>query len=218
MRHLEVIYCDDVRQEVGNKQSLIGVYPGDLYLEALPAVLPKLCMVATLVIPAAECYESLRIKAMQGEHCLFESGDIPPPGDEVIEGAQAGDNEWDNAWFPVVGNRRENRWPTSIFAYKSIATPCAKRGCGRSKFGCRIPGDRNSPWNGVANPGSSRKPTWLTATCSALSMMPWPIWKVGRPDARRSDHDRHSGRFRQTLAGSGDPGRPVPGLEPRDLS
>ena len=66
MRYLEVIYCDDVRQEVGNKQSLIGVYPGDLYLEALPAVLPKLCMVATLVIPAAECFESLRIKAMQG--------------------------------------------------------------------------------------------------------------------------------------------------------
>ena len=95
MRYLEVIYCDDVRQEVGNKQSLIGVYPGDLYLEALPAVLPRLCMVATLVLPAAECYESLRIKAMQGEHCLFESGDIPPPGDVVIEGAQAGDNDWD---------------------------------------------------------------------------------------------------------------------------
>jgi hypothetical protein len=95
MRHLEVIYCDDVRHEVGNKQSLIGVYPGDLYLEALPAVLPKLCMVATLVIPAGECFESLRIKAMQDEHCLFESGDMPPPGDEVIQGASAGDDEGD---------------------------------------------------------------------------------------------------------------------------
>ena len=95
MRYLEVIYCDDVRQEVGNKQSLIGVYPGDLYLEALPAVLPKLCMVATLVIPAAACFESLRIKAMQGEHCLYESGDIPPPGDEVSPGAQAADSRLD---------------------------------------------------------------------------------------------------------------------------
>lgn len=95
MRHLEVIYCDDVRLEVGNKQSLIGVYPGDLYLEALPAVLPKLCVVATLVMPAAESFESLRIKAMQGEHCLFASGDMPPPGDEAIPGAQAADNGLD---------------------------------------------------------------------------------------------------------------------------
>lgn len=95
MRYLEVIYCDDVRQEVGNKQSLIGVYPGDLYLEALPAVLPKLCMVATLVIPAAECFESLRIKAMQGEHYLFASGDIPPPDDEVSPGALSADDGLD---------------------------------------------------------------------------------------------------------------------------
>ena len=95
MRYLEVIYCDDVRQEVGNKQSLMGVYPGDLYLEALPAVLPKLCIVATLVIPAAECFESLRIKAMQGEHCLFASGDIPPPDDEVSPGALSADDGLD---------------------------------------------------------------------------------------------------------------------------
>lgn len=95
MRYLEVIYCDDVRQEVGNKQSLMGVYPGDLYLEALPAVLPKLCIVATLVIPAAECFESLRIKAMQGEHYLFASGDIPPPDDEVSPGALSADDGLD---------------------------------------------------------------------------------------------------------------------------
>ncbi len=104
MRYLEVIYCDDVRQEVGNKQSLIGVYPGDLYLEALPAVLPKLCMVATLVIPAAECFESLRIKAMQGGHCLFASGDIPPPGDEVSPGALSADDGLDK---DAMANRED---------------------------------------------------------------------------------------------------------------
>ena len=43
-------------------------------------------------------------------------------------------------------------------------------------------------------PGSSRKPTWLKATCSALSRMPCPIWKVGRPDARRPDHPLFAGR------------------------
>ena len=29
-RHLEVIYCDDIREEVGGKISLMGIYTGDM--------------------------------------------------------------------------------------------------------------------------------------------------------------------------------------------
>ena len=29
-RHLEVIFCDDIREEVGNKLSFMGVYSADL--------------------------------------------------------------------------------------------------------------------------------------------------------------------------------------------
>ncbi len=78
-RQLEVIYCDDVRQEIGNKQSFIGVYPGDLIIAgSLPVVLPRLCLVSTLILPRSDEVASARIRIMQGEQCLLESGLLPP--------------------------------------------------------------------------------------------------------------------------------------------
>ena len=41
-RHLEVIFCDDIREEVGNKISYMGVYSADLTVPVLPIVLNKL--------------------------------------------------------------------------------------------------------------------------------------------------------------------------------
>lgn len=35
--------CDDIRQEVGNKISLIGIYPGNVMFMSIPSVIPKLC-------------------------------------------------------------------------------------------------------------------------------------------------------------------------------
>lgn len=37
------IVCDDIRREVGNKTSLIGIYQNDILL-SIPSVLPKLCI------------------------------------------------------------------------------------------------------------------------------------------------------------------------------
>ena len=42
------ILCDDVRQEVGEKRSLMGIYSNKLILKKLPAFLSKLCLVAFL--------------------------------------------------------------------------------------------------------------------------------------------------------------------------
>jgi len=82
---LEVIYCDDVRQEIGNKQSFIGVYPGDLIVsEALPVVLPKLCLVLTLILPRSDDVASARIRIMQRDQCLLETDELLPPSDEVV--------------------------------------------------------------------------------------------------------------------------------------
>lgn len=36
-------FCDDIRSEVGNKTSLMGVYSGDMFVPQIPIVLPKLC-------------------------------------------------------------------------------------------------------------------------------------------------------------------------------
>jgi hypothetical protein len=38
------IVCDDIREEKGNKLSLMGVYGPDIYFGKFPALLPKLCI------------------------------------------------------------------------------------------------------------------------------------------------------------------------------
>lgn len=48
IRSFCVNYCDDIRHELGNKISLIGIYGSDLLLPEVPAVIPKLCIYAQL--------------------------------------------------------------------------------------------------------------------------------------------------------------------------
>lgn len=37
-------FCDDLRQEVGGKYSLLGIYTGYLYVETFPISIPKFCI------------------------------------------------------------------------------------------------------------------------------------------------------------------------------
>jgi len=37
------LICDDIRREIGNKSSLIGIHPGNVILIPIPSVIPKLC-------------------------------------------------------------------------------------------------------------------------------------------------------------------------------
>lgn len=41
-----VNFCDDIRQEIGNKISLIGMYGADLIVPEIPTVIAKLCIFA----------------------------------------------------------------------------------------------------------------------------------------------------------------------------
>jgi len=49
--NLQVLYCDDIREEMGNKLSLMGVYANDLLVPKLPATISKLCVAVRLAIP-----------------------------------------------------------------------------------------------------------------------------------------------------------------------
>lgn len=44
VRTLESIWCDDVRLEVGNKISYMGVYFNELFVPSFPFALEKLCL------------------------------------------------------------------------------------------------------------------------------------------------------------------------------
>lgn len=63
-RYVTVTYCDDIRQEVGNKTSLIGCYQGELLVQAAPSALPKLCAFVSVTTPKDRPFKSLRIRVL----------------------------------------------------------------------------------------------------------------------------------------------------------
>lgn len=77
-RFAHATYCDDIRQEVGNKRSIIGIYSATLYVPSLPAILPKLCIAVVAVTPTANPFKSVTIRiliddAVFAEHKIDES-------------------------------------------------------------------------------------------------------------------------------------------------
>lgn len=61
-RHAHCLFCDDIRFEMGNKTSLIGIYGGELTASECPAVLPKLCVSAFMRTTAEQPLKTLTIK------------------------------------------------------------------------------------------------------------------------------------------------------------
>lgn len=56
-----VVFCDDLRQETGNKKSYMGVYTDELYIPALPALLPKFCIIVNMSCCAENVPEHLTV-------------------------------------------------------------------------------------------------------------------------------------------------------------
>ena len=82
-RHLEVIYCDDIRQEIGNKLSFMGVYSGELNIPTAPLVLPRLCIAIKAVTEIQDPFEVLEIRVLRvkgtEETELLSTGPVPAP-------------------------------------------------------------------------------------------------------------------------------------------
>jgi len=64
-RQLEVIYCDDIRQEVGNKFSYMGVYSGELTVPNAPVLLPKFCMSVKASTDIGDPFEALEARVVK---------------------------------------------------------------------------------------------------------------------------------------------------------
>lgn len=71
-RFLSTTICDDIRQEVGGKFSLIGVYNGVMYVPQFPVTLPKLWIMATLVTPHGEPPKSMKIRVTKNDEPLVD--------------------------------------------------------------------------------------------------------------------------------------------------
>lgn len=61
-RYAHTQFADDIRFEVGNKTSVIGIYAGEMFLPFFPCALPKLCIAAYFSFEAKEPIKSLGFK------------------------------------------------------------------------------------------------------------------------------------------------------------
>mgnify|MGYP006870082037 CR=1 FL=1 len=80
-RYLEVIYCDDIREEAGNKLSYMGVYGTELNVIGAPHLLAKLCVAIRAVTPIDDPFRELDIQVTKDGHdgALIETGPVPLP-------------------------------------------------------------------------------------------------------------------------------------------
>lgn len=66
------IFCDDIRNEVNNKVSLMGVIGSLMYVQEFPAMLPKLCAVVAASTPHDQPFRSISFKGTMDGNVIFE--------------------------------------------------------------------------------------------------------------------------------------------------
>jgi hypothetical protein len=72
-KSISAIYCDDIRAEVGGKQSYMGVYGAELFLPVFPFSLPKFCVLTNLMVPFDAPPKAVHIRLLNGDELLAEA-------------------------------------------------------------------------------------------------------------------------------------------------
>lgn len=71
-RHIETLFCDDIRREMGGKLSFMGIYSEGLLVPTFPVTLPKLCLFVKIVTPAEEPFRSLNLRVLRDAETMRE--------------------------------------------------------------------------------------------------------------------------------------------------
>lgn len=96
-RYITAILCDDIRQELGNKYSLMGCYQGELIVPMVPAALPKLCIFASIYTPKDKPFKSLMFRVVQDNDKELARVEMPEDGLVV-----AGQNHDDTSTRKII--------------------------------------------------------------------------------------------------------------------
>lgn len=70
---INAVYCDDIRSEIGDKHSFMGVYDTEMSLPEFPAQLPKFCIQVRLEIKGEIPPKSVKISVKNGETVISET-------------------------------------------------------------------------------------------------------------------------------------------------
>ncbi|KTB97813.1 DUF6941 family protein [Pseudomonas sp. ICMP 10191] len=71
-RYAHAIFCDDIRQEVGGKTTMVGIYTGQLVASEIPCVLPKICLALSLVTPQKRKFEEICVTGSFNDVEIFK--------------------------------------------------------------------------------------------------------------------------------------------------
>jgi hypothetical protein len=70
---INAIYCDDIRNEIGDKLSFMGVYDSEMTLQEFPAQLPKFCIQVKVQFNGELPPKSVKISIRNGETVISET-------------------------------------------------------------------------------------------------------------------------------------------------
>lgn len=87
-KFVHTIWCDDIRQEVGNKPSFMGVYTGGIVIDQLPAVLPRLCAWTHVSCHIEAPIKKLSISLERDDGTVLiyiPETDFPEPSEDAIQ-------------------------------------------------------------------------------------------------------------------------------------
>lgn len=91
-------FCDDIRQEVGNKLTLVGCYAEDLIVARLPVTLPQLAVQLRAVTPIDTPFERLTLRTYLSSTVL---GELVVPSNALRITAERGpEHRW--AWISSI--------------------------------------------------------------------------------------------------------------------
>jgi hypothetical protein len=76
-RILTAVFCDDIRHEIGNKMSFMGVYQGELIVPSTPIALPRLCIFATALTPIERPFKSLTLRVLLNDETELARLEVP---------------------------------------------------------------------------------------------------------------------------------------------
>lgn len=116
---LQCIYCDDIRDEVGGKTSIIGWYSGEPI--AMPPegflLLPTFCLMGMLALPIDTQFKTLKLEMLQDEEVLHTVV-IP---EQAVKDLQTGEA---HTATPLFGRQARFAIKMNNFA---IVKPCIVR-------------------------------------------------------------------------------------------
>lgn len=70
--YMWTIFCDDVRQEAGNKLSYMGIYGANLVVPSFPTTLLKLCLAMSIRTKATNPPKSIIVRVLRDDELIHE--------------------------------------------------------------------------------------------------------------------------------------------------